>query len=437
MLKEREREQMRIPYPTITAETMFLKNTVHLRIYSEVVLLTDDFTLVALTFRFWALYFFAAIASIVNQYYYFRTSRGGFPIYFINLTSYVLGVALAKILPRESITIGGHSMSLNPGPFNIKEHALIGIAVSTASTAYAIDIRMGALDAIVLIITTQCLGVCCINTGLISALELQPFAMKDAYGAEQNALAHASVIAKLSVGQVNVSPNTPAPKKRKLPENDPCLRCSPGLVPGLEFLYSISPYSTLLQSRQFIELDDVICELLNRDWEFSPQLRFACSKILSGCILLNNNNGQAVILNTIEHEAIRRLSHFASNHPCQPYTIYTLAAYDQSHNGYGPALSSLFHAVSSAVIRDGSDALLDKQTVEKSRNRCTKEGRATQGLEGILSLYTGTKTSIKILWNRDLNEYLETLAQILSTYIATANAAVVPFVWKEFTSPTQ
>lgn len=75
---------------------------------------------------------------------------------------------------------------------------------------------------------------------MVSALELQPFAMKDAYGAEQNDLAHASVIAKLSVGQVKVSPNTPAPKKRKLTENGPCLKCSPGLVPGLEFIYSVS-----------------------------------------------------------------------------------------------------------------------------------------------------------------------------------------------------
>ncbi|KAF9543010.1 hypothetical protein EC957_001369 [Mortierella hygrophila] len=135
-----------------------------------VVPFTDDPTFIALTFRFWALsLFFAAIASIVNQYYDFRTSRGGFPIYSVNLTSYVLGVTLVKILPCGSITIGGHSMSLNPGPFNIKEHALIGIAISTASiTAYAIAIltamdlflkhRMGALGALVLIITTQCLG---------------------------------------------------------------------------------------------------------------------------------------------------------------------------------------------------------------------------------------------------------------------------------------
>lgn len=76
---------------------------------------------------------------------------------------------MAKILPKGQVTIGSYSMSLNPGPFNIKEHCLIGIAVSTASSsAYAIDIlsatdlflnhRINAFGSIVLIITTQCLG---------------------------------------------------------------------------------------------------------------------------------------------------------------------------------------------------------------------------------------------------------------------------------------
>ncbi|KAG0212621.1 hypothetical protein BGX33_003436 [Mortierella sp. NVP41] len=76
---------------------------------------------------------------------------------------------MAKVLPKKNITIGSYSMSLNPGPFNIKEHAVIGIAVSTAATsAYAIDIltatdlflkhRINAFGSFILILTTQCLG---------------------------------------------------------------------------------------------------------------------------------------------------------------------------------------------------------------------------------------------------------------------------------------
>ncbi|KAF9196377.1 hypothetical protein BGZ49_002836, partial [Haplosporangium sp. Z 27] len=131
---------------------------------------TDDPSLPVITFRFWVLSFiFAVIGSVICQYYYFRAVAGTFSIYFVNLVSYSLGVGMAKILPTGNISIFGFKMSLNPGPFNIKEHALIGIAVNTAAqSAYAIDIlacmdlflnhRISALGSILLIITTQCLG---------------------------------------------------------------------------------------------------------------------------------------------------------------------------------------------------------------------------------------------------------------------------------------
>ncbi|KAG0218140.1 hypothetical protein BGW41_000377, partial [Actinomortierella wolfii] len=51
---------------------------------------------------------------------------------------------------------------------------------------------------------------------IIDALELRPFAMKDSDGAEQNGLAHVSVIVKLSAGQGQIAPNMPLPKKGSL-----------------------------------------------------------------------------------------------------------------------------------------------------------------------------------------------------------------------------
>ncbi|KAF9912353.1 hypothetical protein EC991_011045 [Linnemannia zychae] len=135
-----------------------------------VVPITDNVDLVCITFRFWVLsLFFSIIGSVIYQYYYFRVASGTFSIYFVNLATYAMGTTMAKILPKKNITLGSYSMSLNPGPFNIKEHALIGIAVSTAATsAYAIDIltvtdlflkhRISAIGAFVLIFTTQCLG---------------------------------------------------------------------------------------------------------------------------------------------------------------------------------------------------------------------------------------------------------------------------------------
>ncbi|KAG0046031.1 hypothetical protein BGZ83_008758 [Gryganskiella cystojenkinii] len=135
-----------------------------------VIPLTDDPTMPVVTFRFWTLSFlFAVMGSIIQQYYYFRSTTGSFSIYFVNLATYAMGKGMARILPTSSFSIGGYSISLNPGPFNIKEHAAIGIAVGTAAqSAYAIDIlaamdlylhhRIGALGGLLLLFTTQCIG---------------------------------------------------------------------------------------------------------------------------------------------------------------------------------------------------------------------------------------------------------------------------------------
>ncbi|KAF9949415.1 hypothetical protein BGZ70_001796 [Mortierella alpina] len=409
--------------------------------------------------------------------------------------------------------------------------------------------------------------------GIIDALELEPFTMTDAEGAEQNALAHTSIVAKLSTGQVKVCPNPVTSLKRKHAEDDPCVRCFPAQAPGLEYVFSVSPYASSLNGRKFLELDQSVCELFNRDWEFSPHLRFACARILAGCILLNNCNGQAVIANTIEvygrtklvdahrepfvvrkdkpvatslppsfktpysnvwpvtimspegerlvlgtssfdalvtsslrldahmrpsvggttssfvlssakdslatrifldeesltvglqlaaerdtwsvshgnliwqlrqtktkfhdpssYYLCRASSHFARNHTCQPYSMFSLAAFDQAHNGDGAAISRLFHAIATGVIRDAGQALLDKTKVEDLRAGCSQKGKAAKGLDGVLSLFGKDHSSMKIIGNRELNKHLEVLAPLLSTYIARANGSVVPFLEREFTA---
>ncbi|KAG0282240.1 hypothetical protein BGZ96_000713 [Linnemannia gamsii] len=407
--------------------------------------------------------------------------------------------------------------------------------------------------------------------GIVDALELRPFAIKDPHGAEQNGLAHISVIAKLSAGEGKVASNMPPPKKRKHAHHDACPICTPTPAPGLEYVLSTSPYAASIQRRKYTELDNGVCELFNRDWEFSPHLRFACAKILAGCLLLNNQNGQVIIANTIEVYGRTRLvdahrepfvvrkgqpvanslppsiktpyknvwpttvsaqdgerliigtlsfdalitsslrldtrmntsvgcatpsfllsstshslatkifldqeslddglqlakgkdtwsvsssnlmwqlrqtktkfhdpstyylcrasSPFANKHPCHPYTIFTLVAFDQAHNGDGSVLSRLFHTLASRVIRDAREAVIDKQTVEELRNQCVDQTNASKGLDGILTLFSGTQTSIKILGNLPLNNTLQVLAPLMSTYITKANASVMAFVEKEF-----
>ncbi|CAI0652967.1 unnamed protein product [Colletotrichum noveboracense] len=76
---------------------------------------------------------FCTIGSTVSQLSYFRTTTAPFPVFFVILASAPLGRLLARILPAYTVPLGRFSFSLNPGPFSIKEHAIIGIAANAGS----------------------------------------------------------------------------------------------------------------------------------------------------------------------------------------------------------------------------------------------------------------------------------------------------------------
>ncbi|RKO90222.1 OPT oligopeptide transporter protein-domain-containing protein [Blyttiomyces helicus] len=114
---------------------------------------SDDPTLPSLTFRFWVIgTIFTIFAAAVGQFMYFRANVIYLNSFSIILMTYPVGVFMARVLPAWRIGfhwpsdfiftrgtfIGG---SLNPGPYNIKEHALIMVAAFTKSgNAYATDI---------------------------------------------------------------------------------------------------------------------------------------------------------------------------------------------------------------------------------------------------------------------------------------------------------
>lgn len=93
----------------------------------------DDQTLPVVTFRFWFLGISLTILlSIFNQVFWFRTQSFMISIFVVQLLSFPLGKLLARILPQGS---------LNPGPFNIKEHVLITAMVNAStSVTYAVDL---------------------------------------------------------------------------------------------------------------------------------------------------------------------------------------------------------------------------------------------------------------------------------------------------------
>jgi len=51
-------------------------------------------------------------------------------VLFIQLITLPMGKFLEWALPRHRFSTFGYSFSLNPGPFNIKEHTLIAIMIN-------------------------------------------------------------------------------------------------------------------------------------------------------------------------------------------------------------------------------------------------------------------------------------------------------------------
>ncbi|XVF53341.1 hypothetical protein PTKIN_Ptkin05aG0091800 [Pterospermum kingtungense] len=132
---------------------------------------TDDPTLPVVTFRMWVLGLASCvILSFVNQFFWYRRS----PLTVTSVSSMIavvpLGHLMARTLPHRVFFENTRwEFTLNPGPFNIKEHVLITIfANSGAGTVYATHILAAVklfykrelmfLPALLVMMTTQVLG---------------------------------------------------------------------------------------------------------------------------------------------------------------------------------------------------------------------------------------------------------------------------------------
>lgn len=91
---------------------------------------------------------------------------------------------------------------------------------------------------------------------ILDTLQLSPFAITDALDVEQNALAHPSVISKISSGSTSVRPIIRT--KRKF-DGESCLNSFSPAAPGLEHLLAVSPYlvvscSTTIMGKQSLPI---------------------------------------------------------------------------------------------------------------------------------------------------------------------------------------
>lgn len=132
---------------------------------------TDDPSLPVLTFRMWVLGTLSCVLlSFLNQFFWYRTEPLTITAISAQIAVVPLGQLMAsKITKRVFFKGKSWEFTLNPGPFNVKEHVLITIfANSGAGTVYAIHIvtavkvfyhqHITFCVSFLVIITTQVLG---------------------------------------------------------------------------------------------------------------------------------------------------------------------------------------------------------------------------------------------------------------------------------------
>ncbi|XP_019175060.1 PREDICTED: oligopeptide transporter 2-like [Ipomoea nil] len=134
----------------------------------------DDPSLPVWTFRMWFLGLLScALLSYVNTFFGYRTEPLIITMISVQVATLPIGRFMAKVLPERTFRLGSWEFSLNPGPFNMKEHVLISIFANAGSdfgngAAYAISIvdiikafymrNISFFTGWILVTTTQLLG---------------------------------------------------------------------------------------------------------------------------------------------------------------------------------------------------------------------------------------------------------------------------------------
>lgn len=109
----------------------------------------DDPTLPVWTFRMWFLGIFSCmLLSFLNTFFSYRTEPLIITMISVQVATLPIGRFMANVLPTAKFKLpgfGSREFSLNPGPFNMKEHVLISIFANAGSgfgsgAAYAVGI---------------------------------------------------------------------------------------------------------------------------------------------------------------------------------------------------------------------------------------------------------------------------------------------------------
>lgn len=135
---------------------------------------TDDVTIPVMTFRAWLLGLLSCtILIFLNTFFIYRTQPLTISAILMQIAVLPIGKFMARVLPKTEYGVFGYRFSLNPGPFNVKEHVIITIFANCGVSggggdAYSIGAitvmkgfykqRLSFLCSLIIVLTTQ---VCC------------------------------------------------------------------------------------------------------------------------------------------------------------------------------------------------------------------------------------------------------------------------------------
>lgn len=89
---------------------------------------TDDQTLPVMTFRAWFLGIIScSLLIFLNTFFSYRTQPLTISAILMQIAVLPVGKFMASTLPRREFKVFGWGFSLNPGPFNMKEHVIITV----------------------------------------------------------------------------------------------------------------------------------------------------------------------------------------------------------------------------------------------------------------------------------------------------------------------
>lgn len=127
---ERSRSSSSVSDLDVDSDVMELPQVVR-----ETVPLTDDPTIPVFTLRYLVLAtLFIVPGAFIDTLNAYRTTSAAYSIFFVQIALHWAGKGLAAILPHKSVSIGHLRFNLNPGPWTIKETAMVTITANSGAT---------------------------------------------------------------------------------------------------------------------------------------------------------------------------------------------------------------------------------------------------------------------------------------------------------------